>query len=476
MNTENTIGPYRIDGLIGQGGMAAVYRAWHTGLHRHEALKLLPPQMTLDHSFVERFLTEARTAARLHHPHIATIHTVSEAQAPQPYFTMELVEGGDLADLLQRRDRLSLPEALPILRQVAAALDYAHAQGVIHRDVKPANVLLQEDGHQGWIVKIVDFGIARAHEGGGARLTKAGMIVGTPEYMAPEQGGSGESVGPPSDQYSLAAVAYEMLCGQPPFPMGADGTAMTVILRHLRDAPPPPPGLTGVAGQSLLRALAKSPLDRFGSCTQFVEALTSGKAAAGGPTPRPAARLGSKGAGRGAGMALSAAAVLGLALIVGGIAESRHRTPLETTVPPSRSTQPPTIRDPDIARAQPDPDIARAQAEAAKSGSHIDHVVDELTRILARVKKNQMTEGEVLQEKTKLKPELDEALQEAQSAITLRPQTSDAWLNKGRALFYLGQYEQARQCVKEARQRFGDEDQLMRLEDRIERFLETPTH
>ncbi len=260
---DTMVGGYRIDGLLGRGGMAEVYKAWNVGLHRHEALKLLPPQMTFDQSFVERFLHEARTAAGLRHPHIATIHTVSPVHETQPYFTMEIVEGGDLADLLHQRGPLPLPDALPILRQIAAALDYAHRQGIIHRDVKPANILLEEDGQGERNVKMVDFGIARAQEAGdGARLTKTGMIVGTPEYMSPEQGGSGEKVSHRSDQYSLGVIAYEMLCGRPPFAVGAEGTAMTVIMAHIRDVPRAPvdfvPGLSRSANNAVLRALSKT--------------------------------------------------------------------------------------------------------------------------------------------------------------------------------------------------------------------------
>ena len=196
---------------------------------------------------------------------------------------MELVEGGDLADLLRQRGQLPPDEALPLLRQIAAALDYAHSHGIIHRDVKPANILLEDDGRGGWSVKVVDFGIARAQEAGdGARLTKTGMIVGTPEYMSPEQGGSGETVDHRSDQYSLGVIAYEMLCGRPPFAVGPNGTAMTVIMSHIRDVPRAPleqvPALPLAVNNAILKALAKNPKDRFDSCTAFVDALGGSEA------------------------------------------------------------------------------------------------------------------------------------------------------------------------------------------------------
>lgn len=277
---EPMVGGYRIDGLLGRGGMAEVYKAWNVGLHRHEALKVLPPQMTFDQSFVERFLQEARTAAGLRHPHIATIHMVSPASAAQPYFTMEIVEGGDLADLLHQCGPLPLQDALPILRQTAAALDYAHRQGIIHRDVKPANILLENDSQGAWNVKVVDFGIARAQEAGdGARLTKTGMIVGTPEYMSPEQGGSGLPVDARTDLYSLGVVAYEMLCGHPPFTVGPSGNAISVIIAHIQNLPRPPcelmPDLPPPVSLAILRALAKIPSDRFNTGAEFVAACTT---------------------------------------------------------------------------------------------------------------------------------------------------------------------------------------------------------
>lgn len=279
MQAGTQVGSYRVDNLLGQGGMAEVYKAWNLGLHRYEALKLLPPQMTYDRSFVERFLTEARTAANLHHSHIVTIHTISEATEAQPYFTMELVEGGDLAHRISHLGCFSVNEALPILRQIGEGLDYAHAHGIIHRDVKPANVLLQPTGQGGWNVKVVDFGIARAQEpGNGSRLTKTGMIVGTPEYMSPEQGGSGARVDHRTDIYSLGVIAYEMLCGHPPFAAGTDGSAISVIMSHIRDLPKPLaeqiPQIPTVVNDAILRALAKDPERRFESCADLTNALS----------------------------------------------------------------------------------------------------------------------------------------------------------------------------------------------------------
>ena len=274
MEIGTQTGPFRVESQLGRGGMAEVFKVWHQDLHRHEAMKVLPPALTHDRSFVERFLREARTAAGLQHPNIAAIYAVSDANAPQPYFTMELVSGGDLADLIEARGRFTLDEALPILRQIAAALDYASARGLIHRDIKPANIMLDAEG----AVKVVDFGIARAHEEtAGTRMTQTGMIIGTPEYMSPEQAGSGAPIGARTDQYSLAIIAYEMLCGEPPFRAPSDTGIMSVLMAHVRDAPRAPleraPGLNANANNALLKALAKNPDERFASCAEFVRAL-----------------------------------------------------------------------------------------------------------------------------------------------------------------------------------------------------------
>ncbi len=233
MEPGTRVGPYEIRERIGEGGMATVYKVWHTGLHRFEALKV-PRQSSVstDSEFVQRLLVEARIAAQLFHPHIVAIHNVSEPEAPIQFFAMDLVAGYDLDALLERRGRLSIHESLSILRHVAEALDYAHIHGVVHRDVKPGNILLQEVSDPGgWMAKVVDFGISRAAEDtGGTKLTKSGMIVGTPEYMSPEQAGSGEPVDFRTDIYSLGIVAYQMLCGRVPFTASEGVSRMSILM------------------------------------------------------------------------------------------------------------------------------------------------------------------------------------------------------------------------------------------------------
>jgi serine/threonine protein kinase len=282
MELGSRIGPYEIRELIGEGGMASVYKVWHTGLHRFEALKV--PRQHGSHpsesDFVHRLLNEARIAAQLHHPHIVGIHNVSEAEAAVQFFAMEYVAGYDLAQILEQRQRLVFQEGLPILRQVAEALDHAHMHGVVHRDIKPANILLQEVSNPGgWMAKVVDFGISRAAEDmGGTKLTKSGMIVGTPEYMSPEQAGNGDVVDYRTDIYSLGIVSYEMLCGHPPFTAGEGVSRMSILMSHVRDMPQPPaehiPNLPMAANNAILKALAKHPEDRFDSCADFMRALS----------------------------------------------------------------------------------------------------------------------------------------------------------------------------------------------------------
>ncbi|HHE73013.1 MAG TPA: serine/threonine protein kinase, partial [Chloroflexi bacterium] len=171
---------YRILHQIGRGGMAVVYKAHQPALERYVAIKVLPQQFTFDREFVERFLREARAVARLNHPNIVTIHDVGQAGGTY-YIVMEYVEESSLANLLRRQGALPPQQAAQIVAQVASALDYAHQQGFVHRDVKPSNILLGAGG----VAKLTDFGIVKAAEG--TRLTQTGTLLGTPEYMSPEQ-------------------------------------------------------------------------------------------------------------------------------------------------------------------------------------------------------------------------------------------------------------------------------------------------
>jgi TolB-like protein/tetratricopeptide (TPR) repeat protein len=259
---------YRLERELGRGGMATVFLAHDLRHDRPVALKVLHPQLALTLG-PERFQREIKLAARLQHPHILSIHDSGQT-AGRLWFTMPFVEGESLRDRLNRDKQLPLADALRITIDTARALDYAHEHGVVHRDIKPENLLLAKDGS----TLVADFGIARALDSGeGEWLTEAGLAVGTPLYMSPEQGAGDRSLDRRSDVYSLACVLYEMLSGEPPF---RAETPQGMLAKHLH-APVPkvrvlrpglPPDLEGV----LETALAKVPADRFGSAGEFARA------------------------------------------------------------------------------------------------------------------------------------------------------------------------------------------------------------
>ncbi len=260
------LGKYDIQDEVGRGGMGVVYKGHDPALDRSVAVKVLAPHLVWEKEFVERFVREARSAARLKHANIVAIHDVGQA-AGWYYFVMEYLEGPTLTEIIQERGPLAPDEVLSILRPVADALDYAHLQGVMHRDVKPGNVIVDPAGH----VTLTDFGIARAtHE---TRLAATGTIVGTPEYMSPEQA-QGATVSVRSDLYSLAVIAYEMLSGHIPF----EAESALALLHMVVYDPLPsicqanadlPAGVETV----MKKALAKNPDDRYEEASAFVETL-----------------------------------------------------------------------------------------------------------------------------------------------------------------------------------------------------------
>jgi len=266
------LGKYEIRTEIGRGGMGAVYRGYDPMLERYVAIKVLAPNLVWETDFVERFLREARAAARLKHPNIVTIYDVGQ-ESGWYYYVMEYLEGQTLSELIQRRGPLSSEQAISILRPLADALDYAHHEGLVHRDIKPGNILLGKAGR----VTLTDFGIARAAQQ--ARLTATGTIMGSPTYMSPEQT-KGLSVDSRSDQYSLAVVAYEMMSGRVPFE--ADST-LSLMYKVVHESPPPirqaVPGLPAGVEVVLGQALAKKPGDRYRTVSAFIEEL--GKALSG---------------------------------------------------------------------------------------------------------------------------------------------------------------------------------------------------
>jgi serine/threonine protein kinase len=259
------IASYTLLEPLGHGGMAVVYRARQDSLDRTVAVKILSENLAASTEFLERFRREARTAANLRHPNVITVFDFGQDERGVPYLVLEYIEGPTLADLMDvGLDDSRVPG---LLDQIAAGLDYAHARGIIHRDVKPGNVLMTEDGR----AVLADFGLAWLLEG--AHLTLTGGVIGTPEYMAPEQA-SGEGIDHRADVYALGVVLYEMLVGERPF---VAETPIAVLLKHLQDPPPSildaRPDLPFGVGEVIARVLAKDPDERFASAGELARAF-----------------------------------------------------------------------------------------------------------------------------------------------------------------------------------------------------------
>ena len=266
MEAGTRLGHYRIVSLLGRGGMADVYRAEDERLGREVALKAVPPEFARDPERVERFEHEVRAAARLTHPNIVTVYEFGQG-AGQHFYTMALMPGGDLkARVRAHPDGMPPEEARAVAAAMARALDYAHKRGLVHRDVKPENILFGEDGAP----QLTDFGIARAMSSG-TRMTAAGMSIGSPHYMSPEQA-RGQAVDGRSDLYSLGVVLYEMLTGRVPFDVG---DTLAVAYAHVNDPVPELPPAQRDWQPVVDRLLAKSPDDRFGSAGELAEVLAS---------------------------------------------------------------------------------------------------------------------------------------------------------------------------------------------------------
>lgn len=271
-----TIGNCIVESLLGQGGMARVYRAQQTNLERVVAVKILPPYYADDPGFVERFKLEARALARLSHPHIVIVHDAGEEDG-RLYIIMEYISGGNLRDAMDKT--MPLREVTRIIREVASALTYAHHQGVIHRDVKPVNVLMDPSRR----AVLSDFGIAKMLATSAA-VTRSGAGVGTPEYMSPEQCRGG-AVDSRADIYALGVMLYEMLTGHTPF----EADNYTALAHsHIYETPTPPsqlnPRISPAVQAVVMKALEKDPADRFQQATEFSVALDQAVAAQ-GPLP-----------------------------------------------------------------------------------------------------------------------------------------------------------------------------------------------
>jgi serine/threonine-protein kinase len=254
-------GRYRVLGRLGVGGMATVYLAEDSSLGRKVALKVMAERYAEDGEFVERFRREAQAAARLNHPNIIAVYDRGEADG-RPYIAMEYLQGRTLKQVIQKEGPLPPERAIAIAMQVLAGLRYAHEHGVVHRDVKPHNVLVGDDGR----IKVTDFGIAHA---GDPQMTEVGSIVGTAQYLSPEQA-RGRSVGPQTDVYSLGVVLYEMLAGRVPF---EGDSSVAIAMQHVSDEAPPLRSLVPQVPESLgmvvAHSMLKQPEQRYGSADEF---------------------------------------------------------------------------------------------------------------------------------------------------------------------------------------------------------------
>jgi serine/threonine protein kinase, bacterial len=273
LNQGDVFAGYTIVRQLGSGGMGEVYLAQHPRLPRRDALKVLPATLTTDQEYRQRLSREADIAAELWHPHIVGIHDRGEYEG-QLWLSMDYVEGTDAAELLRTRYPSGMPKAevFEIITAVADALDYAHLRGLLHRDVKPANILLTEADHRGRRILLADFGIAR-EIGDISGLTATNMVVGTTAYTAPEQL-MGSDIDGRADQYALGCSAFHLLTGAAPY---QNSNAAVVITQHL-SAPPPQigerrPDLADL-NEVMTRVLAKDPGDRYSSCSDFATALT----------------------------------------------------------------------------------------------------------------------------------------------------------------------------------------------------------
>lgn len=260
------VGNYKILKDLGEGGVGMVYKGVDTMLDREVAIKVMRPELASQTSVVERFRSEAITLAKLNHPNIATLFSLFR-EGDELYMVLEFVEGETLEDMLQRRGRISQEEALPIFCQALDGINYAHELGIVHRDIKPSNMMLAKDGK----LKVLDFGIARLL--GSARMTRVGNIIGTLEYMSPEQV-RGEETDARSDIYGLGMMFYEVLTGRLPF---VSENEFALMKAHTEEMPAPPrqlnPDISEELEAAIMRAVAKDPAERFQNGGEFLEAI-----------------------------------------------------------------------------------------------------------------------------------------------------------------------------------------------------------
>jgi serine/threonine-protein kinase len=269
---ERRIGKYIVKGELGRGGMGAVYLAEQPGLGREVAIKELIQSQVADPIALKRFMQEAQVMARTSHPNLVQIHDLEQI-GDANYIVLEFVRGQSLRDLVNKGS-VPLPKTFAVMHGVLQALDYAHTRAIVHRDMKPENVLLSDDGD----VKVADFGIARLMDdsGAGQAATKTGTTVGTPQYMSPEQVASSKVDGR-SDLYSAGIMFYELVVGQPPFTASEADGPFTLMAKHVQAPPKPPsvhkPGLDMGLEEVILKSLSKRPEDRYQTGQEFDDAM-----------------------------------------------------------------------------------------------------------------------------------------------------------------------------------------------------------
>ena len=281
-------GRYELDGVVGRGGMAEVYRARDIRLDRIVAIKTLRTDLARDQIFQARFRREAQSAASLNHPSIVAVYDTGEdmtSGVPVPYIVMEYVDGRTVRDLLQEGHRLLPERSLEIIDGVLRALDYSHQAGIVHRDIKPGNVMVTRNGD----IKVMDFGIARAMSDAQATMTQTAQVIGTAQYLSPEQA-RGERVDSRSDLYSTGCLLYELLTGRPPF---TGDSPVAIAYQHVRENPVPPsrvdPDVPPWADGIVLKAMAKSPADRYQTAADMradLQRAASGMPVAAAPPTR----------------------------------------------------------------------------------------------------------------------------------------------------------------------------------------------
>lgn len=271
------VGPYVVESLLGAGGMATVWRAWDDRISQHVAIKIMADALANDAELTARFIDELRRHEQLHHPHIVAVRDVFSIGG-KPCMVMDLIPGGSLAAVLETSPerRLSVDVARPLLLEVLDALDYAHRKGIVHRDVKPSNILLDAQHQHAWLS---DFGIALT--AGERRRTRVGVSVGTNAYMSPEQIRA-EKIDFRSDVYAMGCVLYETLTGRPPFvasAIGDNAVRAAVLAAHLRDQPVAPrrrvASIPANVSELIMSALTKDPARRVAGCAEFARLLNA---------------------------------------------------------------------------------------------------------------------------------------------------------------------------------------------------------